>query len=114
MMREAARAFVGMRDFHDVRRPRTRAATSEPPPSTLVLVDQIEIVEQGDLMLVAIQGSHFLWKMVRRMVGVLVEIGRGALPPGADPRRCSRRDPPRRRADGAAVGSVSREGLLRG
>lgn len=24
-------------------------------------------------------GSHFLWKMVRRMVGVMVEVGRGGL-----------------------------------
>ena len=30
-------------------------------------------------MLVIIEGSHFLWKMVRRIVGVLVEIGRGGL-----------------------------------
>jgi tRNA pseudouridine38-40 synthase len=35
------------------------------------------------LVLVAIEGSHFLWKMVRRIVGVLVEIGRGGLEPDA-------------------------------
>jgi tRNA pseudouridine38-40 synthase len=81
-MRDAARAFVGMRDFHAFAVPRTHG-DDEPPPSTLVLVDQIEIAEQGDLILISIQGSHFLWKMVRRMVGVLVEVGRGALPPDA-------------------------------
>jgi tRNA pseudouridine38-40 synthase len=32
------------------------------------------------LILVRIEGSHFLWKMVRRVVGVLVEVGRGGLP----------------------------------
>ncbi|MGH9330691.1 MAG: tRNA pseudouridine(38-40) synthase TruA, partial [Vicinamibacterales bacterium] len=32
-----------------------------------------------DLILIRIDGSHFLWKMVRRIVGVLVEAGRGAL-----------------------------------
>jgi 23S rRNA (uracil1939-C5)-methyltransferase len=32
---------------------------------------------------IGIEGSHFLWKMVRRIVGVLVEIGRGGLPPDA-------------------------------
>ena len=31
----------------------------------------------GDLILVRIGGSHFIWKMVRRMVGVLVEVGCG-------------------------------------
>ena len=78
-MREAARAFVGMRDFRSfaVAAPADEAGT---PASTVVLVDEIEIVENGDLILVSIQGSHFLWKMVRRMVGVLVEIGKGAMP----------------------------------
>jgi tRNA pseudouridine38-40 synthase len=88
-MRDAARALVGMRDF------RSFAASESPspdaarrderdddaPPSTLVLVDQIDIVDEGDLVLVAIEGSHFLWKMVRRIVGVLVEVGRGGLQP---------------------------------
>ena len=49
----------------------------------MVLVDRLDIVEAGDLVLVGIIGSHFLWKMVRRIVGVLVEIGRGGLDPSA-------------------------------
>jgi tRNA pseudouridine38-40 synthase len=81
-MRDAASAFVGMRDFRSFAASDSRDE-GEPPPSTLVLVDHLEIIEDGDLLLVSIQGSHFLWKMVRRMVGVLVEIGRGAMPPGA-------------------------------
>jgi tRNA pseudouridine38-40 synthase len=81
-MRDAARAFVGMRDFQSFAVSNARDDEGA-PPSTLVLVDQIDIVENGDLILVSVQGSHFLWKMVRRMVGVLVEIGKGALPPDA-------------------------------
>jgi tRNA pseudouridine38-40 synthase len=81
-MRDAARAFVGMRDFRSFAAP-AAAGEAGTPPSTVVLVDAIEIVEDGDLILVSIQGSHFLWKMVRRMVGVLVEIGKGAMPAGA-------------------------------
>jgi tRNA pseudouridine38-40 synthase len=38
--------------------------------------------EAGSLILIRVAGSHFLWKMVRRMVGVLVEVGRGGLAPG--------------------------------
>jgi tRNA pseudouridine38-40 synthase len=81
-MRDAARAFVGMRDFRSFAVPHTRDA-EDAPPSTRVLVDQLEIVDSGDLLLVSVQGSHFLWRMVRRMVGVLVEVGRGAMPADA-------------------------------
>jgi tRNA pseudouridine38-40 synthase len=82
-MRDAARAFVGMRDFRSFAVADARDEPGEAPASTLVLVDRLDIVEAGELVLVSIQGSHFLWKMVRRIVGVLVEIGRGGLPPDA-------------------------------
>src|SRR3954464_9990244 len=78
-MREAAAAFVGFNDF------KTFAESEEDERSdrsTRVLLERLDIVESGDLVLVAIEGSHFLWKMVRRIVGVLVEVGRGAMPPG--------------------------------
>ena len=81
-MREAARSFVGMKDFESFGAPRAQEDDSQMQQrerSTLVLVDRLDIAEEGDLVLVAIEGSHFLWKMVRRIVGVLVEIGRGGL-----------------------------------
>jgi len=74
-MREAARLFVGMKDF------RSFTDDSSDEKSTRVLVEQLEIVEEGALLLVRVLGSHFIWKMVRRMVGVLVEVGRGRLKP---------------------------------
>jgi tRNA pseudouridine38-40 synthase len=49
--------------------------------STRVAIDRVEVAEAGSLLLVRILGSHFLWKMVRRMVGVLAEVGRGGLRP---------------------------------
>ncbi len=72
-MREASKAFVGMRDF--------ASFTADEPAekSTKVLVDRLEIVEDGDLILIRIVGSHFLWRMVRRIVGVLAAAGRGEL-----------------------------------
>jgi tRNA pseudouridine38-40 synthase len=79
-MRTAARAFTGMRDFQSFAE---RDDEDRADRSTLVLVDRLDIVEEGDLVLVVIEGSHFLWKMVRRIVGVLVEIGRGGLDPTA-------------------------------
>ena len=84
-MRAAAGAFVGMKEFKSFAERRAsgggapRALDKAEPRSTIVLVDRLDIVEEGALVLVAIEGSHFLWKMVRRIVGVLVEIGRGGL-----------------------------------
>jgi len=74
-MREAAELFTGNVDF--------RAFTADDPDekSTRVLVERFEIAEAGDLILLRVLGSHFLWKMVRRMVGVLAAIGRGELKP---------------------------------
>ena len=79
-MSQAAGAFVGMRDFQSF----AQADDDTPvdgrrPPSTLVLIERLDVVAAGDLVLVGIEGSHFLWKMVRRIVGVLVEIGLGQL-----------------------------------
>jgi tRNA pseudouridine38-40 synthase len=72
-MRDAAAPFVGMRDF--------ASFTADEPgeKSTKVLVDRLEIAHEGDLILIRVVGSHFLWRMVRRMVGVLAAVGRGDL-----------------------------------
>jgi tRNA pseudouridine38-40 synthase len=48
---------------------------------TRVKIERVEVVETGDLLLVRVLGSHFLWKMVRRMVGVMAEVGRAGLTP---------------------------------
>ena len=72
-MRAAAQRFVGLHDFQSF-------SDDDPDEkSTQVLVGALEIYEDGDLILVHIEGSHFIWKMVRRLVGVLVEVGRGSL-----------------------------------
>ncbi|MEO8349874.1 MAG: tRNA pseudouridine(38-40) synthase TruA [Acidobacteriota bacterium] len=49
--------------------------------STVVVVDGSEFVDRGDEIHYRIEASHFLWKMVRRLVGTLVEVGRGNLGP---------------------------------
>jgi tRNA pseudouridine38-40 synthase len=48
--------------------------------STIVAVERAELGREGDLILLRIGASHFLWKMVRRITGALVEVGRGELP----------------------------------
>jgi tRNA pseudouridine38-40 synthase len=72
-MRLAAGRFVGQHDFQSF-------SDDDPDEkSTEVRVEGLDIYEDGDLIVVHIEGSHFIWKMVRRIVGVLVEVGRGGL-----------------------------------
>ena len=80
-MREAARAFAGLHDFRSF-----AGGRPEADDETRVKVDRVELVEAGSLILFRVVGSHFLWRMVRRMVGVLVECGRGNLGPPEVPR----------------------------
>jgi tRNA pseudouridine38-40 synthase len=74
-MRSGASALVGFSDF--------RSFTDDDPDekSTRVLIDQLAIVRRDALVLIRVIGSHFLWKMVRRLVGVLADVGRGRLSP---------------------------------
>ncbi len=70
-MNSASKLFIGMHDFSSF------SGDDPDEKSTKVLIEDIQMKEAGDLILVRIIGSHFLWKMVRRMIGVLVEVGRG-------------------------------------
>lgn len=72
-MEKASKQFFGMHDFVSF------ADKDNEEKSTKVLIEDIQLKEDGDLILIRIIGSHFLWKQVRRMVGVLVEVGRGKL-----------------------------------
>jgi len=72
-MAEAATRLVGRHDF---------ALFSERPtdqPSTEVVVESAEVAGFGALIVVRLVASHFLWKMVRRIVGALVRVGAGEM-----------------------------------
>jgi tRNA pseudouridine38-40 synthase len=70
-MQDASKEFIGMHDFSSF------AEEDKEEKSTKVLIENIQLKEEGELIIIRISGSHFLWKMVRRMVGILTEIGRG-------------------------------------
>jgi tRNA pseudouridine38-40 synthase len=72
-MRHAAQNFIGMKNFESF------TADDPDEKSMQALIDVVELREVGDLILLRIAGSHFLWKMVRQMVGVIAEVGRGKL-----------------------------------
>jgi tRNA pseudouridine38-40 synthase len=68
-MQRAGAMLAGMHDFAAF------AEKQELKKSTKVMVHQVRLLTDGELVRVRVVGSHFLWHMVRRMVGVLVEVG---------------------------------------
>jgi tRNA pseudouridine38-40 synthase len=75
-MQTAGRIFQGFHDFVSFADKRM-----DKDASTKVKLDTAEVREVDDLIILRVVGSHFLWKMVRRMAGILVEVGRGNLTP---------------------------------
>lgn len=72
-MQEAAICFPGMHDFSSFAEP------DKENKSTLVDVEELRVFEEEDLIILRIRASHFLWRMVRRITGTLVEAGRNKL-----------------------------------
>lgn len=74
-MQAAARILEGFHDF--------RSFTADDPEEKSMDVEMkcIDLYELEDLIVVHVVGSHFLWRMVRRIVGALSEVGRGNMKP---------------------------------
>jgi tRNA pseudouridine38-40 synthase len=75
LMQEAGKILAGFHDFSSF------GAASDEKESTKVNINHLNISEKENMILIHILGSHFLWMMVRRMVGVLVHAGKGKLKP---------------------------------
>ncbi len=74
-MSDAASRLAGRHDFVCFRAP----DPSKPGESTIVVVDSAAVEDDGDMVLFRIEASHFLWRMVRRIAGVLVKVGKREL-----------------------------------
>jgi tRNA pseudouridine38-40 synthase len=72
-MSRAAGLFAGHHDFASF------CENPEGQESTIVVVEKSEILDWEHEIHYLVTASHFLWKMVRRLVGTLVEVGRGHL-----------------------------------
>ena len=73
-MKQALSVFAGFHDFASFADKRM-----DKDASTEVHIENVQLQESGNLIALRIVASHFLWKMVRRMVGIVAEAGRGKL-----------------------------------
>jgi tRNA pseudouridine38-40 synthase len=74
-MNSAAKKFEGLHDFSSF-----GSSEDEKAPSKVKII-HISVEKREASILIHIVDSHFLWKMVRRIVGVLIECGRGNMGP---------------------------------
>lgn len=80
LMRQAARHFIGEKDFSSF-----RAADSDALHS-IRTVTFVDIQEKGDgLLEIEVRGNAFLRHMIRIMIGTLVAVGRGNIKPDRVP-----------------------------
>ncbi|HEY3441809.1 MAG TPA: tRNA pseudouridine(38-40) synthase TruA [Paludibaculum sp.] len=70
-MSEAAALIAGRHDFARF----YSKDSSGGKESTVVVVTSAAIEEDDGMLLFRIEASHFIWKMVRRLVGALVKVG---------------------------------------
>ncbi len=73
LMRRAAKLFEGRNDFSSF------CENPEGQTSTIVLIEKSELLDRDREIHYRVEASPFLWKMVRRLIGTLVEVGRGTL-----------------------------------
>lgn len=79
LMNEAADCFTGLKDYKYFTDPEQEQS------STKVEILHSKVYEAGDILLFHVIATHFVWKQVRRMTGVIVEAGRGKLKPSEIP-----------------------------
>lgn len=70
-MKSAAKKMLGTHDFHGF------SSVGKTKKSTVRTVNSIDITENGGIIRITVNGSGFLYNMVRIMVGTLYEIGIG-------------------------------------
>jgi tRNA pseudouridine38-40 synthase len=75
-MQQAAQHFLGEQDFSSVRAAECASLTAWRN------IHHLQLERRGDYLLLEIRANAFLHHMVRNIVGVLCEVGRGAQPPG--------------------------------
>ena len=72
-MKENVKALIGRHDF------RSFCAANHGARTTICTVYQAHLVKRGDMRIFTICADRYLYKMVRSIVGTLIDIGRGAI-----------------------------------
>ena len=72
-MRKAAKYFIGKKDFKSFQ------SSDKKRTSSVRTIERLSIVKKDPKIEIYIQADGFLYKMVRNIVGTLIDVGRGRL-----------------------------------
>ncbi|CAL2226500.1 unnamed protein product [Prunus armeniaca] len=87
-MKEAAKYFIGKHDFSAFANASQKERVRDPVKN----IFRFDVIEMGALLQLEVEGSGFLYRQVRNMVSLLLQIGREALPPYIVPMILATRD----------------------
>jgi tRNA pseudouridine38-40 synthase len=86
LMLNCCRQFVGELDFAAF------CAADSGAKTSVRRIELFDLSQVGDRLIFTIQGTGFLKQMCRSMVGTLIDVGRGKLPPDSIPKILASRD----------------------
>ncbi|KAL8552884.1 hypothetical protein ACS0TY_001532 [Phlomoides rotata] len=75
-MRDAAKHFLGKHDFSAF----ANASRNDRTPSPVKNILRFDVIEMGPLLQLEVEGSGFLYRQVRNMVALLLQVGKEAVP----------------------------------
>lgn len=82
-MREEAKSFIGRKNFKSFTASDPAKRKARRKENTVRTIKQLTITKKGDNLIFEIEANGFLYKMVRNIVGTLLEVGRGKLARGS-------------------------------
>ncbi|WCJ23203.1 hypothetical protein M5689_005244 [Euphorbia peplus] len=81
VMREAAKYFVGTHDFSAF----ANVSRGDRVVNPVKTIFRFDVIETGALLQLEVEGTGFMYRQVRNMVGLLMQIGKEAIPPAIVP-----------------------------
>ncbi|XP_039020648.1 tRNA pseudouridine synthase A 1-like [Hibiscus syriacus] len=87
-MREAAKLFIGKHDFSAF----VNVSRNDRVPNPVKTIFRFEAIEMVTLIQLEVEGSGFLYRQVRNMVALLVQIGKEAIPADIVPKILATQD----------------------
>ncbi|KAJ6351729.1 hypothetical protein OIU78_007595 [Salix suchowensis] len=88
VMRKAANHFIGTHDFSAF----VNSSRNDGMPNPVKTIFRFDIVKMGALLQLEVEGSGFMYRQVRNMAALLLQIGKEAIPPDIVPKILASRD----------------------